>query len=264
MGYRFIDVSEDAGLTTVRLNRIEALNAFNRKMLSEMREILLDTDSDSDCRAVMLTGAGTAFCAGADVKSFAQDMAIPSEPHLNRATPTFLHEVLGIMLRLTKPIVAAVNGPAVGAGFPIATAADIIVASEKAYFALGYLNIGLSPDGSSTFRLPRSIGVHKTFELLALGEHLSAQEAKLLGLVSQVYAAENFRDEAAEFAQRICQLPTKAVAASKALLLRSFDRPLETQLETETAAVVETSNSDDFREGVRSFVEKRAPIFTGG
>lgn len=253
----------DEGLTVLRLDRSEVLNAFDGEVLASLREALLDAQHDEACRALLLTGSGRAFCAGADVRAFAAALGSSADPHLAYRTPTLLHEVIGLMVRLGKPIVAAVNGPAVGAGFPLAAAADVLVAAESAYFALGYFRIGLAPDGSSTFRLPRSIGVHKTFELLALGSRLSAEEARALGFVARVYPDADFDAEARSFGKGLAALPTRAVAEAKALLLRSFETGLETQLEHETEGLVRTSRSEDFRRGVAGFVEKRPPAFVG-
>ena len=251
------------GLLRVEMNRPQSLNALTREMFGELRDVFLDAGSRSSCRAVLLSGRGRAFCAGADVKGFARDQTSPAEAHLHYKTPTQLHEMLAVMMRIPKPILAAVHGPAVGAGFPLAAAADLLVAAESAYFALGYLGIGLSPDGGSTFRLPRTLGSHKTFELLVLGERLSASDAQSLGLVARVFPDESFRQDAEQIALRLCQLPTRAVAVGKSLILRSFEHSLETQLERETQGVMDTVHSRDFREGVGSFVEKRRPSFTG-
>lgn len=253
----------DEGLLSVALNRPGSLNAFTREMLGELRDVFLDAGSRSACRAVLLSGQGRAFCAGADLKSFANDLTSPADAHLDYKTPALLHETLAVMMRLSKPILAAVNGPAVGAGFPLAAAADLIVAAESAYFALGYLQIGLSPDGSSTFRLPRTLGAHKTFELLALGERLSAADANSLGLVARVFPDDRFRQEAEQLALRLCRLPTRAVGVGKTLILRSFEHSMETQLDRETHGVMDTVHQHDFREGVHAFVEKRIPMFTG-
>jgi 2-(1,2-epoxy-1,2-dihydrophenyl)acetyl-CoA isomerase len=253
----------EEGLLSVELNRPESLNALTREMFRELRDVFLEAGSRSSCRAVLLSGRGRAFCAGADVKGFARDQLTPTDAHLDYKTPTQLHEMLAVMMRIPKPVLAAVHGPAVGAGFPLAAAADLLVAAESAYFALGYLGIGLSPDGGSTFRLPRTLGTHKTFELLALGERLSASDARSLGLVARVFPDESFRRDAEQIAVRLCQLPTRAVGVGKALILRSFEHSVETQLELETQGVRDTVHSRDFREGVRSFVEKRSPAFTG-
>lgn len=256
-------ITRTGGLTTITLNRPETLNALQRPMLEQLRDAVLDAGADNDCRAVVLTGSGRAFCAGADLKSFGVDLENPADRHLNYKTPTLLHDVLGLIMRLEKPVLGAINGPAVGAGFPVAAACDILVASDAAYFALGYLAIGLSPDGSSTFRLPRSIGAHKFLELLYLQDRLTPAQAMELGLVARVLPAGEFDQGVADIAACLTALPTIAAGIGKNLVLRSFDNSLETHLQLETDGVIRSGGTDDFRAGVHAFVEKRKPVFSG-
>lgn len=168
---------ENAGVLEVRLCRPHALNALTRPMLEALRQAFAVEAERSACRAVLLIGEGRAFCSGADVRGFAEALSRPSEAAAALPMPVVLHEMLLSIRRMPKPVLAAVNGPAVGAGFPLALAADIIVAAETAYFSLGYLGIGLSPDGGSTHFLPRSVGAHKTFELMALGAVASGSDS---------------------------------------------------------------------------------------
>ena len=263
MSHQTILTEESEGLLKITLNRPEAYNAINIQMMEELRTVLLQAERSKTCRAILLTGAEKAFCSGGDVKFFYENVKKKDSDFMFHRLVSTLHDMILVMKQLDKPVVAAINGPAVGAGFSLAAAADLLVATESAYFSLGYLKIGLSPDGSSTFFLPRIFGTHKTFELLALGEKLSATEAKNLGLVAKVFSDSSFEEESLKLAKRLSQLPTKAVGVGKQLIFNSLDHPIETQLNLETQGVKQTAFSQDFFEGISAFVEKRSPNFKG-
>jgi 2-(1,2-epoxy-1,2-dihydrophenyl)acetyl-CoA isomerase len=263
MSFETIIVEETEGLLKIRLNRPDSYNAINLKMIDELHEVFLGAEKNSSIRAVFLTGVGKAFCSGGDVKGFFQAFQNQVAQSLFHHMPTRLHDMMLTMKQLDKPILGAINGPAVGAGFSIAAACDLLVAAESAYFSLAYLKIGLSPDGGSTFFLPRSLGAHKTFELLTLGERVKAAEAKTLGLVAKVFPDASFETEALEVARHLASLPTQAVAVGKRLIFESLNHPIEAQLNRETQGVKQTAFSQDFFEGVSAFVQKRPPQFKG-
>lgn len=263
MAYETIKTEEKDGVLTVRLDRPESFNALSHQMIQELHEVFRDLERNSSVRAVMLTGEGPAFCAGGDVKGFHEALNEGGASAMFHGMPTVLHDMILLMKLAPQPVLAAVNGPAVGAGFSLAAAADLMVVSEQAYFSLGYLKIGLSPDGGSTFFLPRILGVQKTFELLCSNERLSPAEAKQWGLAAQVFPAAEFRERAWQFALGLAALPTRAVAEGKRLISESLNTSLETQLSRETMGVKKISQSEDFLEGVTAFVEKRKPQFKG-
>ena len=261
---RITKPEDNFGVLELRLDRPKVLNALDRGSLDGLRHAFTVEARKSACRAVMLTGEGRAFCAGADVRGFAGGLMDPHAAAAELPLPILLHEMLLSIRRTPKPVLAAVNGPAVGAGFPLAAAADLIVAAESAYFSLGYLGIGLSPDGGSTHLLPRTLGPHKTIELMTLGGRLAARDALAAGLVARVFPDDRFYEEATEVARQLARLPTQAFSVGKELVQQTFERPVEAQLEHETRGVMTTSRSRDFAEGVRAFVEKREPRFEGG
>ncbi len=263
MTYETLITEEKNALLKITLNRPESYNALNHKMIQELHEVLLSAERNSSLRAILLTGAGKAFCSGGDVKSFFDGFQGGNPASMFHHMPTQLHDMMLTMKQLEKPILGAINGPSVGAGFSIASACDLLVAAESAYFSLAYLKIGLSPDGGSTFFLPRILGTHKTFELLALGERMSPQQAKEAGLVARVFPDATFRTESEKLAQELAELPTQAVAVGKRLIFESSNRSMETQLNLETQGVKRTASSKDFFEGVSAFVQKRPVKFCG-
>ncbi len=263
MSLETLKVEESQGLLKICLNRPESYNAINRKMIEELHDQFLEAERNSSLRAILLTGAGKAFCSGGDVKSFFKAFQDQEAASMFHRMPTNLHDMMLTMRNLKKPILGAINGPAVGAGFSLAVCCDLLVAAESAYFNLAYLKIGLSPDGGSTYFLPRALGIHKTFELLTMGNKVSANEAKSLGFVSQVFPDSTFISEATWVAEKLAELPTRAVGVGKRLISQSLNTTMETQLSHETEGVKETAFSQDFFEGVNAFVEKREPKFKG-
>lgn len=247
----------------ITLNRPESFNALSMSLIEELHSALLQAEQDSAVRTILLTGAGKAFCSGGDVKFFSTALSEKKGSDVFHKMPTELHDLVLTLKNLKVPVIGAINGPAVGAGFSLAVACDLLVASENAYFSLGYLNVGLSPDGGSTFFLPRMLGAQKTFELLALGEKLTAEQAKELGFVAKVFLPENFISEAEALATTLAELPTQAVGVAKQLIFGSLSRTIESQLKMETEGVKRISATDDFAEGVAAFVEKRSPRFLG-
>ncbi len=258
-------VEKQNSILRITLNRPESFNALNFYMLTALQNAFILAEEDPTVRVIVLTGAGKAFCAGGDVKFFSQIMNQNDEEKRISLyqMPTQLHEMALRVKRVKKPVICAVNGPAVGAGFALASLGDLILASSSAYFNLAYLNIGLSPDGSTTFSLPKILGTHKTFSLLATGKNLGAEEARNLGLVTEVFEDAEFEAKTLEFAEKIAALPTQALIRAKRLIFEGTTNGFETQLNWETEAVRETALTKDFLEGVTAFVEKRKPEFKG-
>lgn len=261
MAYEFIELEQDGALAILRFNRPEQYNALNREMASELLDAVVEVQNDSSVRAVMITGKGSAFHAGGDIKWFVQNHG--QLPILLERTIADLHGFISRLIRMPKPVVAAVNGPAAGAGFSLAMGCDLVVAQENAVFTVGYTKIGATPDGGSTFYLPRLIGMRRAMDLVMTNRVLSAREAEQWGLVNRVYPEATFEQDARKFAMELAAGPTLALGCSKDLLYHSPNHELETQLELEARGIIGSTRTKDFQEGTKAFVEKRAPEFEG-
>ncbi len=266
MTARCIEVVRKDTLAVITLNRPEARNALSADMVADLGRALADCRRP-EIRAVLLTGAGGAFCAGADVKEF-NDCLEQKGPealsrHLHALADTLHREVVIPIRRLAKPVVAAVNGIAAGAGFSLALAGDLRVASADARFIMAYAGIGCTADGGSTYLLPRLVGAGKAMEIYLASQPIGAEYARESGLVNQVYPAENFDRHALETATRLSQGPTIAYGRVKALFNDSWNSGLEQQLAAETEAIAQIAATADFQEGVRAFTQKRPPWFQG-
>lgn len=252
-----VDVGE--GVATVTIDRPDALNSLTVPLKQELRAAFEGFARDRAVRAVVLTGAGRAFCAGQDLRERLEPDAVPLATELrDRYNPLIL-----AMRRLDKPIVAAINGVAAGAGASLAFACDLRIASEAASFVLAFGRVGLVPDSGATWFLPRLVGAAKAAEIALVGDALPATEAERLGLVSRVVAAEALLDEAFGLAARLAAGAPVAIALTKRALERSFDASLEDQLEYEATLQGIAGATADHAEGVSAFVEKRAPTFRG-
>ena len=229
-------------------------------MALSFQSALDDCESNVEVRVIVITGSGKAFCAG-------QDLAEVTDPALNPGFETILEEHYApIILRIRKiqkPIIAAVNGVAAGAGANIALACDIIVASEQASFIQAFSKIGLIPDSGGTYFLPRLIGSQKASALMMLGDKLSANEAEKMGMLYKVFTAEAFEEEVQKLARKVVNMPTQALGFIKQLINASAHNSLEQQLKLEAKLQIESSESKDYSEGVNAFVEKRKPSFVG-
>ncbi len=261
MNYETLDFSAEGPVAVVRLNRPERYNALNAQMAKELLDMTVRIAHDSAYRALMITGTGKAFCSGGDVKGFVE--AGDAVPEQAERMTVDLHAFVSKLVRLGIPVLGAVNGPAAGAGFSLAMACDLIVASSDAFFTMAYTRIGASPDGSSTFTVPRLLGMRRALELAITNRVLSPEEALEWGLINRVVPAENFEQEALAFAQELAAGPTFAYGKVKELMYHSLNQNLESQMELETRAIVAAARSKDFREGTRAFVEKRKPAFQG-
>lgn len=244
----------------ITLNRPEVFNSFNREMALKLQEILGECESNSQIRAIVLTGTGKAFCAGQDLKEV-------TSPELNPGFKKILDEhynpIISLIRNIKKPIIAAVNGVAAGAGANIALACDVVVAHEKVNFIQAFSLIGLIPDSAGTFFLPRLIGFQKASALCMLGDKISAEEAERLGMIYKVFALDNFEAEVNKLALKMAKMPTKALGMTKALLNASITNNLDQQLALESKYQIEAAQTNDYTEGVAAFVEKRQPNFKG-
>ena len=261
-----VQLERKGPLAVIRLNRPEARNALSPAMVDELGEAIKSCRG-GDTRAVLLTGTDSAFCSGADVRDFAQQLddsgAEGLSDHLRDLADTLHRDVVMGIRRLDKPVVAAINGVAAGAGFSLALACDIRVASSDARFLLAYANIGCTADGGSTYMLPRIVGQGRAMEIYLARQPIGAQYALELGLVSQVFESAHFERHAMETADRLAQGPTRAYGRVKALFDGSWDSDLATQLDAETDAIANIGLTGDFQEGIKAFSQKRQAWFQG-
>jgi 2-(1,2-epoxy-1,2-dihydrophenyl)acetyl-CoA isomerase len=251
-----VEVTREGAVLTIVLNRPDKLNAINRRVHAGIRDGLKEA-RDAEVRAVVITGAGRGFCAGQDLSEFEE---LPDIGDALRAT--YHPNVLAIRA-LEKPVVAAVNGACAGAGLSLACACDIRVASEAASFVPGFIGIGLVPDSGGTFFIHRLLGAPRAFEWMTSNRRLTAAEAHAWGLVSEVVEADAFEARTKELAAELADRPTRAVGMTKRLFDHADTATLEEQLEYEAQLQAAAAASEDFREGVTAFVEKRAPVFRG-
>ncbi len=245
----------------ITFNRPERLNALNDAMMAGLHDALKQTENDEAIRAVVLRGAGSAFMAGGDVAMFHANKDKLASEFLELGN--LFHESIKIMRRMPKPIVASVHGACAGGGLSVMLACDIAIAAENAQFTLAYARIGASPDGGSTYFLPRIVGTRKALELALLPEPFDARTAHALGLVNFIVADTLLDAEIKRIAARLAAGPTAAFARTKALINSAFDSTLEQQLDLEIKSFAECATGNDFKEGVTAFVEKRKPVFKG-
>jgi 2-(1,2-epoxy-1,2-dihydrophenyl)acetyl-CoA isomerase len=256
-------VDQIGAVAVITLNRPEAFNALTLRDWERLLDALIECGEDREVRAVVLTGAGQAFCAGADIREMEASSSRGKAAAFLKKITVVVHGDVATMAWMPKPVIAEVNGTAAGAGFSLALATDIILASEKAAFSLAYTRIGLSPDGSSTFFLPRLVGMKRALDLIYSNRTLTAAQARELGVVTETFPDPEFQPEIRDFAARLAVGPTQALARAKRLLSLGAGATLETQMEHERAAIAESAATGDFQEGIRAFLEKRAPKFAG-
>jgi len=256
-------VAVDSGVATLTLNRPERLNALDEKLGGELLQSVRDVGARPEVRCLVLTGAGRAFCAGGDVKEMHDKLGVSRPAEFFEGPLATFHELILTLRRLPQPVVAAVNGPAVGAGMNLALSADIVHASERAVFSEAFVKLGLVPDCGGTFFLPRLVGPARAAELMFTGDTIDAQRALELGIVSRVVPPGELLSGAVAVATRLAAGPPLAIARCKELLLSSFGSSLEDMLRLERQAQIECGGTADFGEGLRAFAEKRAPRFEG-
>jgi len=239
------------------LNRPEAANSLNATVSAEMMDAIVRCEDDVDIRAVVVSGTGRFFCAGADLKGF-----YSSADELKSRVSVF-HAAISRLVRADFPVIAAVNGAAAGAGMGLACACDLVIAAESARFTMAYSRIGLSPDGTTTYFLPRRIGIGRAMELVLLNRTLSAKEALEWGIANRVVADASLNEEAHPVAAQLAAGPTRAYSAAKRLMQSGFTEGLETQIEMELRSIGALARTEDAREAIAAFAAKRPPIFTG-
>lgn len=262
MMYEHILTTETEGIVTITLNRPDKLNAFIGHMRRDLAEALEHAGSDRSIRVVIITGAGRAFCAGGDVGFMAELMQRRDSEEFARILGAGRRVILAIR-QMTKPVIASINGPALGAGCNLAFACDLRVASNTATFSQSFAKVGLHADWGGTYFLPRLVTPNKACEMFFLGETIDADEAARLGIVNQVVAPEELESATMQLAERLRAAPPIALAAAKHAVYMSAAAELEEMLRHETEAQLRCFESDDGHEGVQAFLEEREPKFTG-
>jgi len=261
MEYNTLLFEQKDQLAHITLNRPEIGNALNDVLTEELQRAMIECDENEDIRAVLLSGAGKVFSVGGDLTYFAE-----YAPVLSREIKRFivqLHGAIARMARMQAPVVAAVHGNIAGFGISLMAASDITLAAESATFTMAYTSVGLSPDGSSTYFLPRLVGMKRALELTLTNRRLSAQEALEWGLVNQVVPDEQLIEDAQALTAKLAAGPTQAFGTAKRLLRASLERTLETQMEYEAEGIAAMTKTEDFIEGVSAFLQKRPPEYKG-
>lgn len=257
-----VEYTRVGGVARITLNRPEVLNSFNREMGQDLIGVLTELRRDDQIRAVLLTGAGRAFCAGQDLAEFRPE-AGKDLPDLGLVVEQCYNPIVRLLRTTEKPFVCAVNGVAAGAGASLALACDIVLASERASFIQSFCKVGLIPDSGGTFFLPRLVGFARASALALLGDKVSAAEAVEIGLIYKVYSEQELMPAAEELAQKLATQPTRGLGLIKRALNASLSNDLHSQLHLELELQRKAGSTADYAEGVAAFFEKRDPRFTG-
>lgn len=245
----------------ITLNRPETGNTINEEMARDLMEVVFKCDEDPEVHAILISGAGKMFCGGGDLTDFSAKGHQLSN-YLKKVTPYF-HTAISRLTRMEVPVIAAVHGAAAGAGMSMAIACDIVIATETTRFMAAYTRVGLTPDGSLTYFLPRLIGLKRALELTLTNRVLSAHEALQWGLITRVVSDNELLSQANAITTQLASGPTKAYGTSKRLLHRGWLETLETQMENESQAIANSASTADAREGIQAFLEKRPPRYHG-
>jgi 2-(1,2-epoxy-1,2-dihydrophenyl)acetyl-CoA isomerase len=261
MDYQSLTLERKDSVATITLNRPDAFNALNLALGRDLFHASIEVDEDPEVRCVVVTGTGKAFCAGGDVKDFVDNL--PRVGALVKELTTYLHGAVSRFCRTDKPVIMAVNGVAAGGGLSLALSGDLVVATESARFTMAYSKIAATPDGSSSYFLPRLIGMRRTMELYFTNRVLTAREAFEWGLVTRVVPDTEFKAAVAALAREMAQGPSRAYGGAKRLFHESTWTSLETQMELEAQAIANSGRTEDFRAGVTAFAEKKSPVFRG-
>jgi len=260
-----LEMCTENGVATLTMNRPDSRNALSMDMRKLLCEALHEVELDTAVRCVVLKGEGDHFMAGGDVKGMGE--SIKKSPEEIRKEFMLrihdLHPIMFAMRRMPKPIIASCRGAAAGAGVSIALAWALVIASEEAFFTLAYCKIGTSPDGSSSFHLPRAVGIKKAMEIALLGDRFDANTAKDIGMINFVVPSNDLESETKKLAKRLADGPTHVYGNTKALFYRSLESEFESQLQAEAEYFSDCASRNDFKEGVTAFIEKRSPNFTG-
>ena len=256
-------VEPSGGVCTITLNRPDVLNAFNEALTSELQESLKSAERDAGTRAIVITGAGRAFSSGQDLADLKTRYVPGYVPSLGEDLHRRYNPIIRRIREMEKPVIAAVNGVAAGAGCSLALACDMRIAADQASFIEVFVNVGLIPDSGSTFMLPRLVGLGRAMELCCTGRKVDAPEALQIGLVNQVVPSDQLAEAAKKLAGRLASLPGSAIALTKRLLNQSLECDLNRQLELEAYAQETAAKTKDHYEGVVAFLEKRKPAFIG-
>lgn len=257
--YEFLKYEVKEGVCTITLNRPEVYNAFNDGISYELQNALKQAKKDAEVRVIVLTGEGKAFCSGQDLKANDPNEKRSFEASLEKRYNPIIRAVRG----MPKPVVCRLNGVAAGAGCSLALACDVIVAAESAKMIEVFINIGLVPDSGSSFFLPKLVGYHKAFELISMGTRVSAPEAFDLGIVNRVVADAELDDAVKQYTDYFAKAPTKSIGLIKRMLNKAQNASLDEMLDYEKYCQEIAGNSEDYKEGVQAFLEKRKPEFKG-
>jgi 2-(1,2-epoxy-1,2-dihydrophenyl)acetyl-CoA isomerase len=258
-----IKIHRRGGAATIELARPETMNAWNTQFGLDLLAAVEEVRDDETVRAVCITGAGRGFSSGADLRDISDEQTPQGRPDVYKVLTERYHPIITGLRRMPKPVLAAVNGPAVGIGLSLALTADLVVARESAYFLLAFVNIGLAPDGGSSLFVPERVGFTRAIEMAMLGERVPARRAAEWGLINKVFADAEFDAEVAALVDRLAAGPTTAYAGIKRQANAWLHAQMDGQLELEAQVQREMAHSDDFVEGVSAFLQKRPPAFSG-
>ncbi len=262
-GQQSVLVENEGAVRTLRMNRPDVLNAFNDDLLSSLAGEVKAAAKDDSVRCLVIAAAGRAFCAGQDLDTVKARMSDPQAPDLGKHLRNLYNPMILNLRSMEKPVIAAVNGVAAGAGCSLALACDLRIVGTSASFIEAFINVGLVPDSGSTFVLPRLVGMARAMEMAFTGRKVAADEALSIGLVNRVVADDDLSAEAMKLAQKLANMPTRGIGLTKRAFNRAWTAELDDQLEYEAFLQTTAGQTQDHIEGVTAFLEKRKPVFTG-